>query len=209
MKSLIEDKKIAVLDIKRIQSLSDGIFAVACTILILELKIPDGLDHVALVRYLSTAIIYKALIFVITFVLLSTYWIDSHFHHHLTTKTDKVNIWLNILFLMFICMIPFSSSLLANYLQDSLSIIIFSSNLICASLCHLFMLQYLWKKKYVLPHISTILYNNLKLRIVVPIVIYIIIIPLSLWFSKWIISLFMLPLGFQIIYGRSKQEITE
>src|SRR5579885_3445584 len=76
---LIRMDKIADLDIKRIQSLTDGIFAVVSTILILELKIPQGLDHDTLVRFIFSDIIFKLLIFAMSFIILGAFWIDSHF----------------------------------------------------------------------------------------------------------------------------------
>lgn len=199
-------EKITELDINRIQALTDAIFAVVSTLLILNLQVPSNLSHTGLVYFLFNEVAYKLLIFFLSFIIIAAFWIDSHYHHHLIVKINLVTIWLNLLFLMFICLIPFSSSLLANYRQDWIGIIIYSSNLICASICHLAMLQYSWRKQFIIPHITSVLYANMKLRIVLPIVVYIIIIPLSFYFSKWIVFLFLIPLCFQIIFGRSKKE---
>jgi uncharacterized membrane protein len=198
--------KLSELDTGRIQALNDGIFAVVITILVLQLKVPEELSHSELVGFLLSNLMYQLLIFFLSFVILGAFWIDSHYHHHLIVKTNRISIWLNITFLMFICLIPFSTDFMASYSYDRMSIIVYSCNLVCASLCHLCMLLYSWKKKFIMPHISTTVYRNMILRIMIPIVVYISVIPLSFFFKGWITLLFTAPLFFQIVYGRSKEE---
>jgi len=198
--------KLYGLDTGRIQALNDGIFAVVITILVLQLKVPEELSHSELVSFLLSNLMYQLLIFLMSFVILGAFWIDSHYHHHLIVKTDRISIWLNITFLMFICLIPFSTDFMASYSYDRMSIIVYSCNLICASLCHFCMLLYSWKKKFIMPYISTSIYRNMILRIMIPIVVYISVIPLSFFFKGWITLLFTAPLFFQIVYGRSKEE---
>lgn len=194
------------LDSRRIQALTDATFAVALTIMILEIKIATGINHADLIKYIFNEIIPSLSVYFLSFIILGAFWIDSHFHHHLLTKIDRVSIWLNILFLMFICIIPFSSSFLIQYRQDKLSTVFYCINLLSVSLCHSSMLIYTWKKEYIKPHISKVLYRNLKLRILIPVLIYCILVPMAFYFPGWIILLFPVPLFFQILFGRSKKE---
>jgi uncharacterized membrane protein len=140
-------------------------------------------------------------------VIVGAYWVDTHYNHHHILKVDKASIWLNILFLMFICLIPFSSGFLANYLYSSISVIIYSINLILVSFWHLMMLVYSWRKQYIQPYVDKKLYRNMQWRIVLPIAIYLCIIPISLLRTPWVVYLFLLPLTFQIFFGRSKKEV--
>jgi uncharacterized membrane protein len=203
----LRERRLASLDVKRIQSLTDAVFAIVITILSLSLVVPANENDEGLRRFLWDQILPKLFIFFLGFIIVGAYWVDTHYNHHHILKVDKMSIWLNIFFLMFICLIPFSSGFLANYLYSSISVIIYSINLIIVSSWHLAMLIYSWKRKFIHPHIDKKLYRNMILRIVLPIAIYLMIIPVSLLRTPWVVYLFLLPLFFQIFFGRSKKEV--
>lgn len=204
----LQDNEHASLDVKRIQSLTDAVFAIVITLLSLALVVPPGENDEGLKRFLLDQILPKLFIFFLGFVIVGAYWIDTHYNHHHILKVNKVSIWLNIFFLMFICLIPFSSGLLANYLYSSTSVIVYSINLILVSSWHLAMLVYSWRKRFIHPYVDTRLYRNMIWRIVFPIIIYLLIIPVSLLRTPWVVYLFLLPLFFQIFFGRSKREMS-
>jgi len=160
------------LNVNRIQSLTDAVFAIVITILSLALVVPPG---------------------------------DTHFNHHHMIKTNIFSIWLNILFLMFVCLIPFSSGFLANYLNTTISVIIYSINLIMVSILHLAMLIYAWEKRFIDPHVDKNLYNNMRWRIILPTIVYVLIIPLAFLNKSWVVYLFLAPLFFQILFGRARK----
>lgn len=197
----------ASLDVRRIQSLSDSVFAIVITILALTLVVPPGENEEGLKRFLWDQILPKLFIFFLGFIIVGAFWVDTHYNHHHILKVDKASIWLNIIFLMFICLIPFSSGFLANYLYSSISVIIYSINLIMVSFWHLMMLIYSWRKGYIQPYVDRGLYKNMQRRIVLPIIVYLCIIPISLLRTPWVVYLFLLPLSFQIFFGRSRKEV--
>ncbi len=181
------------LDIKRIQSLTDAIFAVAMTILILEVRIPAGLSGADLLHYFSSHSLLDLFIYVIGFITLGVFWVGSHFHHHHLQKTDRVSSWINILFLMFICAIPFSISFIRSYRHEKISIIFFCCNLIIADCLNYAMLIYAWKKHYIQPDYTR---DNLNLsirRILIPIGIYGSAIAISFISTNLALLLFLAP----------------
>jgi uncharacterized membrane protein len=139
------------LDLKRIQNLTDATFAVAMTLLILDIKTPLGMNSGQFSHFFLHQLALDIFIYVTGFITLGTFWIGSHYHHHAIHRTDRVSSRLNIFFLMFICLIPFSSGLLANYLYSSTSVIVYSINLILVSSWHLAMLVYSWRKRFIHP----------------------------------------------------------
>jgi uncharacterized membrane protein len=187
------------LDVKRIQSLTDATFAVAMTILILEIKIPAGMSHEAIKEYVVHTTLPELLIYFIGFVTLGIFWIGSHFHHHIITTTDRISSWLNIDFLLLICIVPLSVSLLKNYSHDKLSIVAYSANLILISLVNYVMLWYAWRKKYIKPHYTVAQYRQSRIRILIPIGIYLAIIPISFLSTGVAISLFFAPMFLHLI----------
>lgn len=200
---------LTVLDTKRIQALTDGTFAVAMTILILEIKIPGGLTKAELPGYFLYHTCPEILIYMLSFVTLGIFWIGSHFHHHLIIYTDRVSSWLNIFFLMVICIIPFSASFLNHYKHEALSIIVFCLNLIGASLFNLFMLAYAWKKKYIKPHFTQKDYKNSMRRVLIPIGMYCATIIVVFIFPAMALYLLMLPIILHILPERGNRTINK
>lgn len=196
------------LNLARIQALTDAVFAIVITILSLTLVVPTGENEANLKTFLLDQLLPKLFIFFLGFIVVGAFWVDTHFNHHHMTKTNIINIWLNIFFLMFVCLIPFSSGFLANYLGTTISVIIYSINLIFVSLFHLAMLMHSWKNKFIDQKVDKKLYQNMCLRIILPIIIYLLIIPLGFLHQRWVVYLFIAPLFFQILFGRAGEQKT-
>jgi uncharacterized membrane protein len=105
----------------RLEALADGIFAIAMTLLVLEIKIPDLAKSVP-ASELGSALAHETPVFIgffITFFLASFFWF---FHHatfrHFHTLRPAVAV-VNLAFLMFVSLLPFSTGLLSRFLQNS------------------------------------------------------------------------------------------
>jgi len=101
----------------RIQSFSDGVFAIAITLLVLNLKVPEHLDveqqglvHVLAMRWPS----YLA--FVTSFITILVIWVKHHWMFTLIRRSDHAFLYWNGLLLFFVTMLPFPTALLAEYL---------------------------------------------------------------------------------------------
>lgn len=196
------------LDIKRIQALTDAAFAVAMTILILQIRIPIGLSSIELKKYFLEHTFSELFIYFIGFITLGVFWIGSHFHHHHLQKTDRVSSWLNILFLILICIIPFAIGFLKDYRHEKLSIIFYSIDLILASAVNYMMLWYAWKKNYIKPYYTNRDFRNAKNRILIPIYIYLATILVSYISTNIAIYLFLIPVVLHIIPERGNKQIS-
>lgn len=182
------------LDLKRIQALTDAIFAVAMTLLVLDMKIPEDMSPEKLYTYFNENIFPRLLIYAISFITLGIFWINSHFHHHILQKTDKNSSWLNIHFLLVICLIPFSSALLKNYLNEKISLIVYSINLILACFMNWLMLYYAWRKKYTKPNFSNIHYKTAMFRVLFPACCYLLGLGVCFFSTAAALVFFLLPM---------------
>ena len=106
-------------DTARVEAFSDGVFAIAITLLILEIKVPSetdllkqGLGHYLWLQWPK----YAAYVF--TFLLLGIYWSNHHYVFRLYKKTDHLFLLLNVLFLMTISFMPYPTGILGNYITD-------------------------------------------------------------------------------------------
>jgi uncharacterized membrane protein len=113
----------------RIEALTDGIFAVAMTLLVLDIKVPEIDDFSQLPRELQT-LWPKVLSYAISFVMLGIYWVGHHNQFHLIRGADRALLWINILFLMTISFVPFSTALLSAYPQQQIALTVYGGSLV-------------------------------------------------------------------------------
>lgn len=92
----------------RFESFSDGVFAIAVTLLALELRVPilQGTYHQSFRGLIP--LIPSILTFVLSFISIAIFWVNHHqLTQKITTITKRRVLWLNVLFLLFITVIPF------------------------------------------------------------------------------------------------------
>lgn len=193
--------KSSFLDIKRINALTDATFGVAMTILILSVEMPAGLDIVKMHEVFKNELLPSLLIYSLSFVILGSFWNESHSHNHLVYKSDILSSWLYILFLLFVCIIPFSSHFVLHYPDQKLSVLFYLFNLLIVKAINIILVYYTWKMNYLKPDISKQHCRNVLLRNSIPAVFYVLFIPLAIFYSNWILFLFPLPLILQIFVG--------
>lgn len=193
--------KPTLLDIRRINSLTDATFGVAMTILILSVEMPEGLSTENMLLMFKDHLLPSLLIYGLSFIILGSFWNESHSHNHLVFKSDVLSSWLYILFLMIICIIPFSSHFVLHYPNQKLSVLFYLFNLLIAKVINIILVYYTWRKNYLKPGISKKHCRNVLLRNSIPAVFYVLFIPLATYFTNWILFLFPLPLVLQIFVG--------
>jgi len=132
----------------RITALVDGIFAVAMTLLVLDLKLPEGIkmNTDAEVWRQLAALRGHFLIYALSFVVLGTYWVGNHFQFHFVRKVDRGFLWLNLLFLLFITLLPFSTNLLGGSHDLHVPVVVYGINVLLLSLILLVSLRYLTQR---------------------------------------------------------------
>ena len=89
----------------RLEAFSDGVIAILITILVLELKVPQGADLAALLPVVPVVLSY-----VLSFVYLGIYWNN---HHHMLHATQRVTggiLWANLHLLFWLSMISFATA---------------------------------------------------------------------------------------------------
>lgn len=111
----------------RVETLVDGVFAIAMTILVLELKVPEGLDRRApepllhaLLHHLPVVLAY-----LFSFFLLAVIWV---WHHRLTEKMaamDRPVLVCVMVLLSMVCAFPFAAALLGRYPANPVSLAVY------------------------------------------------------------------------------------
>lgn len=101
----------------RLEALSDGVFAIAMTLLVLEIKVPELPKTAASAEILHALREHGVIVFsfVLTFLLSGQFWLSHHIAFHYTKHVDRTLTLLNILFLMFVSLLPFTTALLGAF----------------------------------------------------------------------------------------------
>jgi uncharacterized membrane protein len=124
----------------RLEALTDGIFAVTMTLLVLDLKLPEhlGRDHTEVVASLL-ALLPHVDDYVISFVVLCVFWLA---HLRLLARlrdVDATFVWLNLAFLLFTTFVPTLTSLIGNNADRPVAAILYGCNLLLILLCETLM----------------------------------------------------------------------
>jgi uncharacterized membrane protein len=118
-------------DRDRIVNLSDGVFAIAITLLILDIRVPDIPENLVS-RQLPEALLSlwpKFLGYVLSFVGISAFWFIHHSIFRPIRAYDRGLLYLNFLFLMVVAFVPFPTSLLGDYGDHQLPVAIYAATL--------------------------------------------------------------------------------
>lgn len=119
-------------DPSRLTALSDGVFAVALTLLVLDVKAPQVDPALLASAVLATA--PRLGIFALSFVIVTYYWVSHHFVFTYVRAADRGLLWLNMLFLFTIVVLPFSAAVLADYPLAAPAIALYGTNVaICSA----------------------------------------------------------------------------
>lgn len=123
-------------ELDRIVNFSDGVFAIVITLLVLDIRVPDIPSDLVSEELPGriAALGPKFLSYVISFLVIAIYWQAHHRVFRPIRSYDRTLLWLNFLFLMTISFLPFPTSLLGEYSEEQLSVVIYAATAASASL---------------------------------------------------------------------------
>ncbi|MFJ9366441.1 TMEM175 family protein [Nocardia sp. NPDC101769] len=147
--------RIAAQDLGRLGALSDGIFAVAMTLLVLDLHVPAGeawherslwsagaVSDEQPVWHALTHVGPQFLICLLGFLTLGMFWIGQQTQLNLMDRADRSLTWIHLMFLFGICLVPFATALLAAFPQSRLALLVYWADLLYLGLVQLAALRY-------------------------------------------------------------------
>jgi uncharacterized membrane protein len=111
----------------RLEALSDGVFAIVMTLLVIEIRVPHLGEngHSESLLQALFHLIPKIRGFVMSFFVISIYWVAHSHLFYLIKRVDRGLMWLNGLFLMCLSFIPFPTAVLGEYPQERASAVLF------------------------------------------------------------------------------------
>ena len=117
----------------RIASLTDGVFAIVLTLLVLDVHAPAATTQAQLIARLRD-IVPQLTLFIASFAIVAVFWYGHHMEMHWIVRSDRVHLGITLAFLLTISFVPFSASLLGKNHTLPLAATIYGANLFAAGI---------------------------------------------------------------------------
>jgi len=118
----------------RLEALSDGVFSIAMTLLVIDIAVPVFTGGKPTEAELAAKILELWPVFVsyfISFIVLAMFWISHNFFYNSITKSvNRVQVLLNMFYLSLIALIPFSAGLLGEYTDLKAAVFVYGLNVL-------------------------------------------------------------------------------
>jgi uncharacterized membrane protein len=128
--------RVAGQSVERLAALSDGIFAVAMTLLVLDLRVPAS-EAVHSERDLWHALVVlspRLIIFLMSVMTIGIFWVGQQTQLNHFARADRNLAWIHIAFLCAVSLTPFTTSLLAEFIHYRIALLVYWFNILLLGL---------------------------------------------------------------------------
>lgn len=167
-------------DVDRLIGFSDGVFAIAITLLVLNIEVPTmGPNNVASAVFAEWPDI---LTYVISFLVIGNYWISHHRVFQQIERQDGRLLWFNLLFLLCVAFVPFPTSLLGETIS-TVTVSIYAATLVVTGVFSAGLWWYASEaSELVSDTVAPTQARNRTVQILAPSVVFALSIPIA-WFN--------------------------
>lgn len=184
--------KIAGHDTNRLIAISDAVFGVAMTLLVLEIRIPvvSGGNRELAVAFLE--LMPKFMVYFLSFLTAGIFWLGQAAQFEFIKKSNRNFNWINLIFLLFVSILPFTTAFLGDYIEYQFAIGIYWLNLFLMGVMLYVSWHYASRHDFVSPEDLETASVAIKRRIIVSQTLYFVSALLCFVHSYLAISLIIL-----------------
>lgn len=179
----------------RLEAFSDGVIAIAITIMVLELKVPHGTDWTDVLSLLPVLLSY-----LLSYIYVGIYWVNHHHLLHPVRHVDGPTLWANLHLLFWISLIPFVTSWVAEHRLESAPVALYGVVLLMCSIAFKLLAHTLVAREEAGSGLALALGKGRKNWISIG--LYALAIPLSLWQPALGTAVYVLVAGLWFIPDR-------
>lgn len=158
----------------RILAISDGVFAVAITLLVLEIRVPEQselhTEQELIQLFISLA--PKFLVYFLAFMTAGIFWMGHSAQYDNIDKSDRNLSWINLIFLLSVTLLPFSTAFLGDYITFKFSILIYWLNIFLMGILLYINWLYASKKGFIKKEKLVEIDSGIRRRIIVAQTLY-------------------------------------
>jgi uncharacterized membrane protein len=195
--------RIAGQSLERLEALSDGLFAVAMTLLVLDIRAPGHEVHTEADLWNAlTDLGPRFLMYLMSFMTLGIFWTGQQTQLNHFTHADRDLSWIHLGFLAAVAMMPFSTVLLAEHITLRLALIIYWANILVLGVALYASLGYACRAKLLKEDVTDAIARALQRRIVIAQAWYALGALLCLINTYWSIGFIVLAQLYYVIAPR-------
>lgn len=160
--------KLAGQSAGRIDAISDAVFGVAMTLLVLEIKVPELEGKVTEMELVHAfmALMPKFLVYFLSFMTAGIFWTGQSAQFRHIKSSDRNLNWINLLFLLFVSLLPFSTAFLGDHINFRFAILLYWFNIFLMGLMLYINWEYAMKHNFISEETRDQVYRPIKRRIV-------------------------------------------
>ena len=126
----------------RLEAFSDGVLAIVITIMVLELRVPDG-EHLADLAGSATGF----LTYLLSFVYIGIYWNNHHHMFQLVQRVDGTVLWANLHLLFWLSLYPFTTAWMDETDLARTPLVVYGVNLLAAAVAYYLLQQAIFRSE--------------------------------------------------------------
>jgi uncharacterized membrane protein len=186
----------------RVLAFSDGVYAIAITLLVLSIDLPRLSDAGSTSEMLRSLDDKEPQIisYAISFAVIGRYWLAHHQFFSRLRALDGGLIALNLVCLAVIAFLPFPTDVLGNYFENPVSVALYAVNVAAISGLEVLMFNRAHKRDLLDPRLSEEVFQWSRAGALAPVVFFALSIPLAFIGSQWAVLLWFGGLPYQVFY---------
>jgi uncharacterized membrane protein len=192
----------------RTLTFTDGLFAIAMTLLVVDLAVPTLTDHGS-VHELADKLsddTSKFTSFFISFAVIGRYWLAHHTYFSALARLDRKLIALNLVYLAFIAFLPFPTALLGEYFENPLSVTIYAVNVAVVSGMEVVLFSYAYRHDFLERRLPRDVYRFGAAMSLAPVIFFLLSIPVAFISTTFAVCMWFLGIPLAAIAERWKPE---
>ena len=161
--------RVAGQSVERLCALGDGIFAVAMTLLVLDLRVPaaEAVHSEGDLWPVLAALGPRLLIFLMSVMTLGIFWVAQHTQLNYFARADRNLAWIHISFLCAVALTPFSTSLLAEFIHYRTALLVYWFNIFLLGLTLYWSWSYATRARLLSDEVRAEIHHAIVRRIVI------------------------------------------
>jgi uncharacterized membrane protein len=177
-------------DLGRTVAFTDGVFAIAITLLVLSIDVPDGFERQALGDFIRE-VWPQFFAYFLSFAVIGRFWVSHHGHFAMLGAIDLPLVVLNLVYLAFVCLVPYPTDLLGAFNERPVSVALYALVVGIASLLGLVMVRYTRRHSLLVPAGMAWAQANDR-AMMVPAIVFLGSIPFAFLIPSWTPYLWLL-----------------
>jgi uncharacterized membrane protein len=162
----------------RLSAFSDGVIAVLITIMVLDLRVPDGSDFDSL-----RDLVPNVLVYLLSFTFLAIYWNNHHHLFHIVERIDGAVMWANMHLLFWLSLTPAATAWMGEHHQSTAPVVTYGAILTGSAVAYFILTVALLRVHDRSSNLASALGTDVKGKL--SIVAYVLAIPLA-FVATWI-----------------------